>query len=159
MNGAADRQVRLADTPALEFAPIKDRGRGVVYINDSKSTTVASTIAALEGMRRKSVLIAGGDAKGQDFIGLVPAVRDHARAVVLVGRDAPLLESALRAAGVDLVPAAGIEEAVALAADIAQPGDAVLLSPACASWDMFRDYSERGDRFVSAVRTLPMGGG
>jgi UDP-N-acetylmuramoylalanine--D-glutamate ligase len=130
--------------------------RGVVYINDSKSTTVASTIAALEGMRRKSVLIAGGDAKGQDFIALVPAVRNHARAVVLLGRDAPLLERALRATGVDLLPAAGIEEAVALAAKIARPGDAVLLSPACASWDMFRDYSERGDRFASAVRAMPM---
>ena len=79
--------------------------RGVVYVDDSKSTTVASTIAALEGMRRKSVLIAGGDAKGQDFIPLVPAVRNHARAVVLLGRDAPLLERALRAAGVDLVSA------------------------------------------------------
>ncbi|MFS8086487.1 MAG: glutamate ligase domain-containing protein, partial [Acidobacteriota bacterium] len=130
--------------------------RGVLYIDDSKSTTVASTIAALEGMRRKSVLIAGGDAKGQDFIPLVPAVRSHARAVVLLGRDAPLLERALRAAGVELMFAAVIEEAVALAAGVAQRGDAVLLSPACASWDMFRDYAERGDRFVSAVRTLPV---
>jgi UDP-N-acetylmuramoylalanine--D-glutamate ligase len=130
--------------------------RGVVYIDDSKSTTVASTIAALEGLRRKSVLIAGGDAKGQDFISLVPAVRNHARAVVLLGRDAPLLERALRVAGVDLVSATGIEEAVALASDIAQPGDAVLLSPACASWDMFRNYAERGDRFVKAVRAMPM---
>lgn len=129
--------------------------RGVVYIDDSKSTTVASTIAALEGMRRKSVLIAGGDAKGQDFTPLVPAVRSHARAVVLLGRDAPLMERALRAAGVELMAAAGIDEAVALAAAVARPGDAVLLSPACASWDMFRDYAERGDRFVSAVGTLP----
>ena len=130
--------------------------RGVVYIDDSKSTTVASTIAALEGMQRKSVLIAGGDAKGQDFTTLVPAVRNHARAVVLLGRDAPLLERALRAAGVDLIAASGIEEAVAQASAIAHPGDAVLLSPACASWDMFRDYTERGDRFASAVRTLPL---
>ncbi|MBK9606350.1 MAG: UDP-N-acetylmuramoyl-L-alanine--D-glutamate ligase [Betaproteobacteria bacterium] len=130
--------------------------RGVAYVDDSKSTTVASTIAALEGMRRKSVLIAGGDAKGQDFMALVPAVRSHARAVVLLGRDAPLLERALRAAGVDLVSATGIEDAVALATDLAHPGDAVLLSPACASWDMFRDYAERGDRFASAVRTLPL---
>lgn len=131
--------------------------RGVVYIDDSKSTTVASTIAALEGMRRKSVLIAGGEAKGQDFIPLVPAVRDHARAVVLLGRDAPLLERALRSTGVGLISAAGIEEAVAVASEIARPGDAVLLSPACASWDMFRDYAERGDRFASAVRALPAG--
>lgn len=142
--GLAHRMARVAEV------------RGVVYINDSKSTTVASTIAALEGMRRKSVLIAGGDAKGQDFIPLVPAVRNYARAVVLLGRDAPLVERALRAAGVDLVSAASIEEAVTLASDIAQLGDAVLLSPACASWDMFRDYAERGDRFASAVRALPM---
>jgi UDP-N-acetylmuramoylalanine--D-glutamate ligase len=130
--------------------------RGIVYIDDSKSTTVASTIAALAGIGRKSVLIAGGDAKGQDFSLLVPAVRDYARAVVLLGRDAPLLERALRATGIDLVNVTGIEEAVTQAAAMAQPGDAVLLSPACASWDMFRDYAERGDRFASAVRSLPL---
>ena len=129
--------------------------RGVVYIDDSKSTTVASTIAALEGMRRKSVLIAGGDAKGQEFAALVPAVRNHARAVVLIGRDAPLMEQALRAAGVNLISAGGIDDAVTLASGVAEPGDAVLLSPACASWDMFRDYVERGDRFGAAVRALP----
>ena len=130
--------------------------RGVVYIDDSKSTTVASTIAALSGIGRTSVLIAGGDAKGQDFSALVPAVRDYARTVVLLGRDAPLLERALRAAGVDLLHATTIEQAVTLAAAAAQNGDAVLLSPACASWDMFRDYAERGDRFATAVRALPM---
>jgi len=130
--------------------------RGVIYIDDSKSTTVASTIAALAGLRRKSVLIAGGDAKGQDFSPLIPPVREHARAVVLLGRDAPLLEHALRATGIDLLKAASIEEAVTLAAGAAQRGDAVLLSPACASWDMFRDYAERGDRFATAVRAMPM---
>ncbi len=130
---------------------------GVAWIDDSKSTTVASTIAALEGMGRKSVLIAGGDGKGQDFIPLVPAVRAHARAVVLLGRDAPLIERALRASPIDLAHADTLEQAVALAMERAQPGDAVLLSPACASWDMFRDYGERGDRFVQAVRALPVG--
>jgi len=130
----------------------------VVYIDDSKSTTVASTVAALAGIERKSVLIAGGDGKGQDFTGLVPAVRDHARAVVLLGRDAPLIERALRATGVDLLQASSIEEAVKIASSVAKPGDAVLLSPACASWDMFRDYAERGDRFASAVRAMPMEG-
>lgn len=128
----------------------------VVYIDDSKSTTVASTIAALQGLGRKSVLIAGGDAKGQDFSALVPAVRDHARAVVLLGRDAHMLEHALRATGIDLLHAQSIEEAVKLASGAARVGDAVLLSPACASWDMFRDYAERGDRFASAVRSMPM---
>jgi UDP-N-acetylmuramoylalanine--D-glutamate ligase len=132
---------------------------GVVFIDDSKSTTVASTIAALAGIDRKSVLIAGGDAKGQEFSALVAAVRDHARAVVLLGRDAPLIEHALRATNIDLLKAASIEEAVNLAAHVARPGDAVLLSPACASWDMFRDYAERGDRFATAVRALPMEAG
>ena len=145
--GLAHRMTRVADI------------RDVVYIDDSKSTTTASTIAALEGMGRKSVLIAGGDGKGQDFTPLVPAVRSHARAVVLVGRDGPLIERALRASAVDLVFAEDLERAVAIAASLAQPGDAVLLSPACASWDMFRDYTERGDRFVSAVRALPVGSG
>jgi UDP-N-acetylmuramoylalanine--D-glutamate ligase len=132
---------------------------GVIFINDSKSTTAASTIAALVGMERKSVLIAGGDAKGQDFSPLVPAVRNHARAVVLLGRDAPLLERALHAAGVDIVNVADLDEAVRCAARLAQPGDAVLLSPASASWDMFRDYAERGERFAQAVRALPLGTG
>jgi UDP-N-acetylmuramoylalanine--D-glutamate ligase len=137
------------------MAPVAEV-RDVVYIDDSKSTTVASTVAALAGLARKSVLIAGGDAKGQDFSGLVPAVRDHARAVVLLGRDAHMIEHALRATGIDLLQAQSIEEAVKLATGVAQPGDAVLLSPACASWDMFRDYAERGDRFASAVRAMPM---
>ena len=128
----------------------------VAYIDDSKSTTVASTIAALEGMGRKSVLIAGGDGKGQDFTPLVPAVREHARAVVVVGRDGPLVEHALRASGVDIARADSLERAVAMANRLARPGDAVLLSPACASWDMFRDYGERGDRFVQAVGALPI---
>jgi UDP-N-acetylmuramoylalanine--D-glutamate ligase len=150
-------------TPALtEFRGLAHRMsevvelRGVVFIDDSKSTTVASTIAALTGIGRKSVLIAGGDAKGQDFSPLVPAVRTHARAVVLLGRDAPLVERALRATHIVLLKATSIEEAVNLAAGVARPGDAVLLSPACASWDMFRDYAERGDRFASAVRALPL---
>jgi len=157
--GVRERRV----LPALcEFRGLKHRMSevavvgDVVYIDDSKSTTVASTTAALAGLPRRSVLIAGGDGKGQDFSGLVPAVRDHARAVVLLGRDAPLLERALRATGVDLLSAGSIEEAVKIAAAAALPGDAVLLSPACASWDMFRDYVERGDRFASAVRALPM---
>ena len=131
----------------------------VAYIDDSKSTTVASTIAALEGMGRKSVLIAGGDGKGQDFTPLVPAVREHARAVVVVGRDGPLVEHALRASGVDIARADSLERAVAMANRLARPGDAVLLSPACASWDMFRDYGERGDRFVQAVGALPIASG
>ena len=128
----------------------------VAYIDDSKSTTVASTIAALAGMGRKSVLIAGGDGKGQDFTPLVPAVREHARAVVVVGRDGPLVEHALRASGIDIERADSLERAVSMANRLARPGDAVLLSPACASWDMFRDYGERGDRFVQAVRALPV---
>ena len=122
----------------------------------SASAASASTIAALEGMGRKSVLIAGGDGKGQDFTSLIPAVRAHARAIVLLGRDGPLIARALRATAIDLTFADDIQQAVSIATRLARPGDAVLLSPACTSWDMFRDYGERGDRFVQAVRALPM---
>jgi UDP-N-acetylmuramoylalanine--D-glutamate ligase len=112
---------------------------------------VAATLAALEGIGRMSVLIAGGDGKGQDFQPLRPAVERHCRAVVLLGRDAPAIAAALAgvAPPVELAPA--IEVAVARAITHARSGDAVLLSPACASLDMFRDYRERGDRFKAAV--------
>jgi UDP-N-acetylmuramoylalanine--D-glutamate ligase len=124
---------------------------GVLFVDDSKGTTVAATLAALEGIGRMSVLIAGGDGKGQDFQPLRPAVERHCRAAVLLGRDAPAIAAALAgvAPPVELAPA--IEVAVARAITHARSGDAVLLSPACASLDMFRDYRERGDRFKAAV--------
>src|SRR4029077_639928 len=124
---------------------------GVLFVNDSKGTTVAATLAALDGVDRPVVLIAGGDGKGQDFAPLKPAVEAHCRAVILLGRDAPAIAAALSGAApaVESAPALGV--AVARAIARAQPGDAVLLSPACASLDMFRDYVERGERFKAAV--------
>ncbi|TMG86583.1 MAG: UDP-N-acetylmuramoyl-L-alanine--D-glutamate ligase [Betaproteobacteria bacterium] len=124
---------------------------GVLFVNDSKGTTVAATLAALDGMDRPVVLIAGGDGKGQDFAPLKVAVGAHCRAVVLLGRDAPMLAAALSGAtpAIELAPA--LEVAVARAIALARSGDAVLLSPACASLDMFRDYVDRGDRFKAAV--------
>jgi UDP-N-acetylmuramoylalanine--D-glutamate ligase len=105
-------------------------------------------------MRRPVVLIAGGDGKGQEFAPLAPAVRERARAVVLIGRDADKLSRAIAATGVRIVHAAGMEEAVQAAFCASRAGDAVLLSPACASYDMFRNYAQRGDAFVTAVRRL-----
>ena len=131
---------------------------GVTYYDDSKGTNVGATAAALSGMPGKVVLIAGGDGKGQDFSPLRAAVAQHARAVLLIGRDAPLIRAALDGCGVPLHGAATLEEAVTQAARVAQPGDAVLLSPACASWDMFRNYAHRAEVFIAAVRRLEQGG-
>jgi UDP-N-acetylmuramoylalanine--D-glutamate ligase len=124
---------------------------GVLFVNDSKGTTVAATLAALDGIGRPVVLIAGGDGKGQDFSPLKAAVEAHCRAVVLLGRDAPALAAALSGATPAIEFAPALEVAVARAIARARSGDAVLLSPACASLDMFRDYVERGDRFKAAV--------
>jgi UDP-N-acetylmuramoylalanine--D-glutamate ligase len=127
---------------------------GVAWYDDSKGTNVGATVAALEGLQRKVVLIAGGDGKGQDFTPLGPACELHARAVVLIGRDAPKIRAAIEGIAVPLLSAATLEEAVRVAADHAQPGDAVLLSPACASFDMFRNYEHRAQVFIAAVRAL-----
>ncbi|WP_459863648.1 UDP-N-acetylmuramoyl-L-alanine--D-glutamate ligase [Endothiovibrio diazotrophicus] len=123
----------------------------VDWYNDSKGTNVGATLAAIHGMGRPLVLIAGGDGKGQDFTPLRPALAEHGRAAVLIGADAPRIEAAL-AGALPLVHAASLEEAVARAAALAERGDCVLLSPACASFDMFSGYVERGERFVRAVR-------
>ena len=130
---------------------------GVVFLDDSKGTNVGATVAALTGLGRQVVLIAGGDGKGQDFSPLAPVVKKRARAVVLIGRDAGKLERALAASGVPLRHAGGMDEAVAAAYGEARPGDAVLLSPACASYDMFRNYVHRAEAFVAAVRRLESG--
>jgi UDP-N-acetylmuramoylalanine--D-glutamate ligase len=133
---------------------------GVAYYDDSKGTNVGATLAALRGLGRKVVLIAGGDGKGQDFSPLEPAVQAHARAVVLIGRDGPRIEHAIRGATVPRLHAEDMAAAVRAARDAALPGDAVLLSPACASFDMFRDYAHRAEVFVAAVRALePRKGG
>jgi UDP-N-acetylmuramoylalanine--D-glutamate ligase len=127
----------------------------VTYYDDSKGTNVGATVAALCGLGCRSVLIAGGDGKGQDFTPLAAAVAQHARAVVLIGRDANLIAAALEKTGVPLTHAgSNLDEAVRLAATLAQRGDAVLLSPACASFDMFRNYEHRAQAFVAAVHEL-----
>jgi UDP-N-acetylmuramoylalanine--D-glutamate ligase len=126
---------------------------GVCWVDDSKGTNVGATVAALNGMTRKVVLIAGGDGKGQNFGELKAAVARRARAVVLIGRDAPAIERALQNA-VPVRHAKDMGQAVAACRALAQPGDAVLLSPACASFDMFRNYEHRGDVFADEVRKL-----
>jgi UDP-N-acetylmuramoylalanine--D-glutamate ligase len=132
---------------------VRDR-RGVAWIDDSKGTNVGATVAAVEGLEGPLVLIAGGEGKGQDFTALAAAGRGKLRHTVLIGRDAPLIARAL--AGICPVTGAGtMAEAVGAAAGLAEPGDTVLLSPACASFDMFRDYAERGEAFAAAVRELP----
>ena len=126
---------------------------GVRWINDSKGTNVGATLAALNGMTDPVVLIAGGDGKGADFSALRNACAAHARAVVLIGRDAPLIETALQNV-VPVAQAADMTQAVRRARELAQPGDVVLLSPACASFDMFRNFEQRGDVFRAAVKEV-----
>jgi UDP-N-acetylmuramoylalanine--D-glutamate ligase len=126
----------------------------VEYFDDSKGTNVGATVAALYGLgaERKVVVILGGEGKGQDFAPLAAPVARHARGVVLIGRDAPLIRAALEEAGVPLVEAGTMEEAVAAATHLAHAGDAVLMSPACASFDMFKDYVHRAEVFAAAVK-------
>jgi UDP-N-acetylmuramoylalanine--D-glutamate ligase len=130
------------------------RAKGVSFYDDSKGTNVGASVAALEGFRERVVLIAGGDGKGQDFAPLAPAVKAHARAVVLIGRDAPLIAAALVGANVPLAKATSMQEAVEASYALAHSGDAVLLSPACASFDMFRNYAHRGDVFAEAANVI-----
>jgi len=132
---------------------------GVIFLDDSKGTNVGATVAALAGLQRPVVLIAGGDGKGQDFAPLAPAVKARARAVVLIGRDADRLAQAIAGSGVPVERAAGMEEAVRAAFRASRAGDAVLLSPACASYDMFRNFAHRGEAFAAAVRRLAGSGG
>ncbi|ROZ72648.1 UDP-N-acetylmuramoyl-L-alanine--D-glutamate ligase [Ramlibacter sp. WS9] len=128
----------------------------VEYFDDSKGTNVGATVAALQGLgaERKVVVILGGDGKGQDFSPLAAPVSRYARAAVLIGRDAPLIRAVLEPAGVTLMDAASMEEAVTLATQRAHAGDAVLMSPACASFDMFRNYPHRAEVFRAAVRAI-----
>jgi len=153
----------LARGPVLEalaaFGGLAHRAQwvadvdGVRYVNDSKGTNVGATIAAVEGLAGPLVLIAGGDGKNQDFAGLRPAFAGKVRYVVLIGRDAPALAAALEGVcPTERAPDMGTAVAAARAA--ARPGETVLLSPACASLDMFRDYAHRGDEFAAAVRSL-----
>jgi UDP-N-acetylmuramoylalanine--D-glutamate ligase len=128
----------------------------VEYFDDSKGTNVGATVAALQGLgaERKVIVILGGEGKGQDFSPLAAPVSRHARAAVLIGRDAPLIRAALEPAGVPLLEAGSMQEAVSLATQCASPGDAVLMSPACASFDMFRNYPHRAEVFRAAVQAI-----
>jgi UDP-N-acetylmuramoylalanine--D-glutamate ligase len=129
---------------------------GVEYFDDSKGTNVGATVAALQGLgaERKLVVILGGDGKGQDFTPLADPVARFARAAVLIGRDGPLIRAVLADTGVPLVDVASMEEAVQVATQRAHAGDAVLMSPACASFDMFRNYPHRAEVFRAAVQSV-----
>lgn len=129
---------------------------GVEFFNDSKGTNIGATVAAINGLARppeKLVLIAGGDGKGADFKELAPAINAHMRAAILIGRDAPHIANAI-GAKTHVVFATSMVDAVNKAYEQAQAGDAVLLSPACASFDMFKNYVDRGEQFCAAVQEL-----
>ncbi|WP_301102892.1 UDP-N-acetylmuramoyl-L-alanine--D-glutamate ligase [Propionivibrio sp.] len=127
---------------------------GVAYYDDSKGTNVGATLAAVQGMGCQVAIILGGEGKEQDFTPLKPALTKHARAVALIGRDAGLIAAAIEGCGAPLRRCADLSEAVRWCAGEAKNGDAVLLSPACASYDMFRNYLHRADMFIDLVRTL-----
>lgn len=134
---------------------------GVTFYDDSKGTNVGATCAALSGLTQsgtggKVVLIAGGDSKGQDFGPLREPVAQSARAVVLMGKDATRIAEDIKGTGIPLLHAASLQEAVRIAYSTALPQDAVLLSPACASFDMFRNYVHRAQVFVEAVKELKL---
>jgi UDP-N-acetylmuramoylalanine--D-glutamate ligase len=171
MHNAANALASLAMAAALgmplaqclvalrEFGGLAHRAQfvaeidGVRYIDDSQGTNVGATLAAVAGMPGPLVLIAGGQGKGQDFAPLAHAFRDKVRHVVLIGQDAKLIDAALQ--GVCTTEyAPDMDAAVKACARAANNGDIVLLSPACASLDMFRDYGHRGDVFAAAVRGL-----
>ena len=161
----------LARTAGYDRAPLREallafRGlphrvesvataRGVRFYDDSKGTNVGATVAALAGMDCPVVLIAGGDGKGQDFSPLAPVLAGKARALLLIGRDAGRIDQAVAGCGVAIEHAPDLDAAVVRANAFARAGDAVLLSPACASLDMFRNYAHRAEVFVAAARRLP----
>ena len=130
----------------------------VEYFDDSKGTNVGATAAALSGLgaERKLVLILGGVGKGQDFSPLILPITRYARAVVLIGRDAPVIREVLETSNVPLLTADSMQQAVSLASRQARPGDAVLMSPACASFDMFDNYEHRATVFCDAVQALAL---
>jgi UDP-N-acetylmuramoylalanine--D-glutamate ligase len=135
----------------------------VDYYDDSKGTNVGATVAALEGLGKsftgedqQILLVAGGDGKGQDFAPLAAPCARYCRAVLLIGRDAPALRAAIEPTGVPVFDLADLPEAVRRAGGLARAGDVVLLSPACASLDMFTNYAHRAQVFVDAVRELAL---
>ncbi len=153
-------------TPARLVAPLKSftglphrvetvaEIDGVLYVDDSKGTNVGATLAAIEGMGRRVPSVLGGDGKGQDFAPLKPALEKHGRAVALIGRDAAAIGMALEGSGVPTRIVGDMDAAVRWLAAQAQSGDCVLLSPACASLDMYRNYAHRAQAFIDAVKGL-----
>ncbi len=127
---------------------------GIDYVDDSKGTNVGATVAALDGLAQRAVLIAGGDGKGQDFEPLAAPVARWCRAVMLIGRDAPQIRAALADSGVTLDDQPTLEAATRAATALAEPGDVVLLSPACASFDMFKGYAHRAAVFRDTVEEI-----
>jgi UDP-N-acetylmuramoylalanine--D-glutamate ligase len=127
---------------------------GVAYYNDSKGTNVDSTVRALESFTEPIILIAGGLGKGQDWAPLAAAARNRVRHAVLIGQDGPPMARALDAAGIAVSEAATLEAALTAARELSRPGDVVLLSPACASYDMFRNFEHRGEVFTQLARAL-----
>ena len=129
---------------------------GVEFYNDSKGTNIGSTLAAIQGLARdpqQLIVILGGEGKGQDFSELVPALKSINSHVVLIGRDAPIIEKAVTSA-TKITQASSMQDAVNKSLQLASAGDAVLLSPACASFDMFKNYEDRGEKFCLAVQEL-----
>ena len=143
----------LGEPHRMEF--IRTIG-GVDFFNDSKGTNVGATVAGLDGLGRRFVLIAGGVGKGQDFSPLAPIIAKHARAVTLIGQDATLIAQVLSPSVAPIDFATDMQNAVARAFSHATEGDAVVLSPACASFDMFRNYPHRGQVFADAVSELAL---
>lgn len=127
---------------------------GVSYVDDSKGTNVGATLAAIEGMGKPVAIVLGGDGKGQDFAPLQDALRQHGRAVALIGRDGAAIGAAIEGCALPTAAFPTLEAAVQWLAAQARRGDCVLLSPACASWDMFRNYAHRAEVFIGAVRAL-----
>ncbi len=126
---------------------------GVTWVNDSKATNIGACVAALQGYQNKVVLIAGGDAKGADMQDLIPALKQKAKSVILMGKDAGLIETAINGC-VPSYKVKTVKQAVQLATTQVEEGDHVLLSPACASIDQYKNYQERGDKFSAAVLEL-----
>ncbi|MBB2932663.1 UDP-N-acetylmuramoyl-L-alanine--D-glutamate ligase [Paraburkholderia silvatlantica] len=172
LHNAANALAAFALTRAIDLAPApllhglrEYRGEphrveliasidGIDYVDDSKGTNVGATVAALDGLAQRTVLIAGGDGKGQDFDPLAAPVARWCRAVMLIGRDASKIRAALEETGIAMSDHATLEEATRAASALAQPGDVVLLSPACASLDMFRNYAHRAAVFHDTVEEI-----
>ncbi len=140
-NGLPHRMQRVAESA------------GITWVNDSKATNIGACIAAIQGYQHKVILIAGGDAKGADMRDLIPTIKEKTKAVVLMGKDAGLIEQAINGC-VPVHNCSTMKQAVSVAASIATAGDTVLLSPACASLDQYKNYQDRGDQFAQAVMGL-----